>query len=74
MPTIKVTRADLRDPQYSEVTLVRGEDAAHCEGGVCRELFRVGDEESGPGPHHHLVVSGEIPTASPRYYAVKSRR
>jgi hypothetical protein len=26
-----------------------------------------------PGPHHHIVVSGQHPTASPRYYAVFSK-
>jgi hypothetical protein len=54
----------------SQITVVRGEDAAHCDGAVCGQLFIVDDEEVEPGPHHHLLLRGVHPATSARYVAI----
>ena len=72
---IRIKAEELRDPFDSERILIREEDAAHCDGGPCGEaLFdQEGELLREPGPHHHIVASGENPTASPHYGAVFSR-
>jgi len=70
-----ITAADLRDPSKSSSTAIRVEDAAHCDGIVCNQQGFVYDELGEceavlPAPHHHLVVSGKDPDASPRYYPI----
>src|SRR6266571_587901 len=65
------TVSALRDaPCHTLVNLRR-----HCRmgGDVCGEAYWDGGEiVAGPGPHLHLVVSGENPKAAERYLAVLS--
>ena len=72
MATVTFRAEDLRDPWDSERTLIGEEDAADCDGVVCGEAF---SDEYGemvqPDPHHHIVVSGEEPKASARYYLIR---
>jgi len=72
---ITIKAEDLRDPLKSERTRIGEEDAAHCDGGPCGEMLSdLMGEPLSPGPHHHVVVSGENPAASPRYLAVFSSK
>jgi len=68
---IRITAEQLRNPFESTRTLIREEDAAHCDGSVCGQVFSDEDGDAVlPGPHHHVVVTGEEPSAAPRYFAV----
>ena len=70
MINITLRIEDFRDPFDSTRTLVREEDAAHCDGGPCSTSGFLDGELIEPDPHHHTVISGEDPKASPRYLAV----
>lgn len=73
MAIIRISAEQLRNPFDSETILIREECAAACEGDVCDNAhWEEGEIVAGPGPHHHLVVSGENPKAAERYYAVLS--
>ena len=73
MAPIKFSAEELRHPFDSEKILVREECAADCEGEICGTAYwEDGEIIAGPGPHHHLVISGENPKAAERYYAVFS--
>ena len=73
MAIIRISAEQLRSPFDSETILIREECAADCEGDVCGKAYWEGGEiVAGPGPHHHLVISGENPTAAERYFAVLS--
>jgi hypothetical protein len=68
--TIRVE--DVRNPGSSEVIVLREEEAVGCDGIECGTA--VAGEDGAPISHtphdRHIVVSGYIPLASPRYFAV----
>jgi len=62
---------DLRDPRDSKDQIVGESDGAHCDGLLCGVYQE--DENGQPNelePHHHLVLRGEDPPTSPRYYPI----
>ena len=63
---------DLRNPRNSEVIMLREEHAIGCEGNECGTS--VAGEDGTPMSHtphdRHIVVSGDNPPASPRYFAI----
>lgn len=68
---IRGSASELRDPKDSTLTNVRIEDGGDCDGSVCRQLdFDEFGEELYPMPHHHLVESGVMPEAGPRFYPI----
>jgi hypothetical protein len=68
---LRASRAELRDPGDSQVTMTCNENAGDCDGSICG-LGRK--DEAGewwdPGPHHHLVESGLMPQAGPRVWPI----
>lgn len=71
---IRIPVEALRDPFDSATTLIGLDDAADCDGSVCAEAYLCDGDPVEPGPHHHIVVSGEEPSASRRCFAVFSGR
>ena len=63
MATITITVEDLRDPFDSERQLIHLDCGLECSGEYC-STFQVSE------PHEHVVVSGENPKTSPRYFRV----
>lgn len=68
---IRASASELRDPKDSHLTNVRTEDGGDCDGSKCGRLYvdEFGEEQY-PRPHHHLVESGVMPEAGPRFHFV----
>ena len=70
---LKFRQEELRDPLNSARTLLGAEDAPDCDGVICGQAFL---DQNGqmikPGPHWHLVISGQDPEASVCCYAIKT--
>ena len=67
MNSITITVEEIRDiedldglhnPLPLDMIYIRLEDALDCNGTVCGERYRDGEERE-PGPHKHLIVSGD---------------
>ena len=63
---------DLRNPGDSGEQLIRNESARDCDGLVCGTAVFSDDGQSVPRiPHdHHLVVFGDNPPTSARYFPI----
>jgi len=70
--TLKFRQEELPDPLNSARTLLGVEDAPDCDGVICGQAFLdLNGQVIKPGPHWHLVISGQDPEASVRCYAIK---
>ena len=68
---LRCSASALRDPYDSFWISTRIEDAGDCDGSVCgRFTVDAQGEPEYPRPHHHLVVSGAMPEAGPRFYSI----
>lgn len=70
MPIINLTAEDIRNPNDSSFLLVHNEAAAHCDGGVCGTYHEENGVALTPLPHSHLVITGQDPATTPRYYRI----
>ena len=70
MPIIKFTAEEIRDPDKSRVTLVHTEDAHDCYGEACGIYHEENGKALQPGPHSHLVITGQDPATTPRRYPI----
>jgi len=69
---LKFGQEELRDPLNSTMTLLAVEDAPDCDGVICGQAFLdLNGQMIKPGPHWHLVISGQDPEASVLCYAIK---
>jgi hypothetical protein len=71
---MRFTETETRHPKESEQRIIGEDDGAHCDGLKCGVYQE--DENGQPievGPHHHIVLRGEDPPASPLYYPIFSR-
>ena len=70
---LKFRQEELPDPLNSRKTLLGAEDAPDWDGVICGQAFL---DQNGqvikPGPHWHLVISGQDPEASVCCYAIKT--
>ena len=70
---LKFRQEELPDPLNSRKTLLGAEDATDCDGVICGQAFLdLNGQVIKPGPHWHLVISGQDPEASVRCYAIKT--
>jgi hypothetical protein len=75
MPKIRISDfppEDLRKPEDSDTLLIRIEPVRNCDGIVCGNslILDGGDVVSTVLHDRHIVLSGDNPPVSPRYFAV----
>ncbi len=70
MAIIHFTDEEARNPEDSKLTLVHNEDAAGCNGEVCGRYYEENGVPLKPRPHGHLVITGQEPATTPRYYPI----